>query len=112
MPAFYALNNFSKAFDALANKDIGERKWLCSKHVAHLVQLELTDMPDSLRKHFLQFRLDMKAVQESCKAETLELAVLAMDDDQVHQMVIQILAMHEIVVHEAAQALLNGKANT
>ena len=112
MSTFYALNNFSKAVGALANENIGERKWLCSKHVAHLAQLELTDMPDSLRKHFLQFRLDMKLVQEACQAESLEQAVLAMDDDQVHNMVAQILAMHEVVVHEAALALLTVKANT
>ncbi len=112
MSAFYALNNFSKAVGALANENIGERKWLCSKHVAHLAQLELTDMPDSLRKHFLQFRIDMKQVQDACKAESLELAVMAMDDDQVHNMVAQILAMHEVVVHEAALQLLNTKANT
>ena len=110
MAAFYALNNFSKAVGALANENIGERKWLCSKHVAHLAQLELTYMPDSLRKHFLQFRLDMKLVQDACKAASLEEAVMAMDDDQVHNMVAQILAMHEVVVHEAALALLNGKA--
>ena len=79
--------------------------------MAHLAQLELTDMPDSLRKHFLQFRLDMKLVQEACQAESLEQAVLAMDDDQVHNMVAQILAMHEVVVHEAALALLTVKAN-
>ena len=112
MTAFYALNNFSKAVGALANENIGERKWLCSQHVAHLAQLELTDMPDSLRKHFLQFRIDMKKVQEACKAESLEQAVLAMDDDQVHKMVAQILAMHEVVVHEAAMALLTVKTNT
>ena len=53
----------------------------------------------------------MKLVQEACQAESLEQAVLAMDDDQVHNMVAQILAMHEVVVHEAALALLTVKAN-
>ena len=52
MSAFYALNNFSKAVGVLANEKIGRRQWLCSKYVEHLCQLELTDMPDSLRKKF------------------------------------------------------------
>ena len=109
MSAFYALNNFSKAVGALANKKIGRRQWLCSKYVEHLCQLELHDMPDSLRQKFTQFRNDMKAVQEECKAATLKETVLTMDEAQVSDMVARILAMNEVVVHEVSKELLSPK---
>ena len=108
MSAFYALNNFSKAVGVLANEKIGRRQWLCSKYVEHLCQLELTDMPDSLRKEFLKFRADMKAVQAECKAATLKATVLTMNEAQVSDMVARILAMHEAVVHAASVEILSA----
>lgn len=112
MSAFYALNNFSKAVGALANKKIGRRQWLCSKYVEHLCQLELHDMPDSLRQKFIQFRIDMKAVQEACRAATLKETVLTMDEAQVGDMVARILAMNEVVVHEASEELLYSEVKS
>ena len=105
----HALNNFSKAFRALANKGLGKRRWLCGKYVQHLCDLEVSDMPDELKRRFIQFKHDMETVRESCKAENFRLAVHTMDDAQVIEIAARILSMHEALVHEASVDLLAQK---
>ena len=68
----YALNNFSKAFRALANQGLGKRRWLCGKYVEHLCHLEASDMPEKLQDRFIQFKQNMEMVRESCKADELQ----------------------------------------
>ena len=96
MKARYALNNFNKALRMLALGGLEKRKWLCSKYVAHLCQLELTDMPSELRTQFIQFRQDMKAIQTDCRTGTPKMTVHAMDEAQVDAMIARILAMREV----------------
>ena len=105
----YALNNFSRAFRALANKGVGKRRWLCSKYVEHLCHLEVADVPDVLRETFIQFKQDMETVRESCKAGDFRLAVHLMDDAQVIEVAARILKMHEVLVHETSVDLLAQK---
>lgn len=102
----YALNNFSKAFRALANKGLGKRRWLCSEYVEHLCHLEASDMPEVLKERFIEFKQQMETARESCKAEHYRLAVSAMDDSQVVEITARILAMHEVLVHETSLDLL------
>jgi hypothetical protein len=102
----YALNNFSKAFRALANKGLGKRRWLCSEYVEHLCHLEASDMPEGLKDKFIEFKRHMETARESCNAEHYRLAVQAMDDSQVIEITARILAMHEALVHEASLDLL------
>lgn len=99
MKTSYALNNFNKALRLLENTELAKRRWLCSKYVAHLCQLELTDMPGELRQEFIQFRQEMKLIQADCQAGTPKMTVHAMDDAQVDAMIARILAMREACEH-------------
>lgn len=101
-----ALNNFSKAFRALANQGLGKRRWLCGKYVQQLCDLEVSAMPEAQKRRFIRFKQDMETVRKSCKAESYRLAVESMDDTQVIEITARILAMHEALVHEASVDLL------
>lgn len=96
MKTSYALNNFNKAIRVLANNHYEKRKWLCSKYVEHLCQLELTDIPCELRDQFVKFKQDMKLVQANCNTKTPKMTVDAMDDAQVDELIAQIIAMREV----------------
>jgi len=103
------LNNFSKAFRALANKGLGKRRWLCGKYVEHLCDLDEVDIPDFLKDEFARFKLDMRMVQKRCRGESLRMTVHAMGESEVNEVVARILAMHEALVHEASVDLLARK---
>ncbi len=102
----YALNNFNKAFRALANHGSGKRRWLCSKYVQNLCDLEVSDMPDVLRERFTQFKQDMEEVRKSCHAGDFGHAVQHLDDSRVIEVAALILKMHEVLVHETSVDLL------
>ncbi len=102
----YALNNFSTAFRALANKGLGKKRWLCGKYVEHLCDLDEADIPDSLKEDFARFKLDMRMVQKRCRGENLRMTVQVMSESEVNEVVARILAMHEALVHEASVDLL------
>ena len=96
MKASYALNNFNKALRMLKPGELEKRKWLCSKYVAHLCQLELTDMPGELRQEFIRFRQDMKLIEADCRAGTPKMTVHALAGSQIDDLIARILAMREV----------------
>ena len=98
MPSLYALNNFNKAIRVLTKEGLGKREWLSSIYVEHLCQLELTDIPDSLRSQFIQLRKMLKFDRTACKSGILQATIDAMDDTEVDHVFSLILAMHEEIV--------------
>jgi DNA-binding MurR/RpiR family transcriptional regulator len=105
----YALNNFNKAFRALVNQGSGKRRWLCSKYVQHLCDLEISDMPDLLRERFTQFKQEMEEVRKSCQAKDFRHAVQLLDESRVIEVAAHILKMHEMLIHETSVDLLTLK---
>ena len=98
MQSLYALNNFNKAIRVLTKEGLGKREWLSSIYVEHLCQLELTDIPDSLRNQFIQLRKMLKFDRTTCKSGILQATIDAMSDADVDHVFSLIVTMHEEIV--------------
>lgn len=106
MPYSYAKNNFSKAMHALAHAGARKREWLSSKYVVHILQLELSDIPDELRRQFCEIRRALgfvKARRERRLSVATLAAVDAMTADEVNAVVMRMEILHEAILQHESQ---------
>lgn len=101
VPAQYALNNFNKAVRILNDNGLGKREWLSGICIMHLCQLELSDIPDALRRKFMRMRAMLKFDRANRNNNALRDAINAMSDDEVDEICALILTMREEIAQSA-----------